>query len=107
MVALCLPASKINLTMNKILSFIFFTTFTFIQSFAQNRDSLIHALLLNIASLQVDKKGEFYAGEFPGYRSTPAYPHKYVPDNNIFYTAVSAFALRNMMPYLNDSDKII
>ena len=80
--------------------------FIFIPSFSQKRDSLIHALLLNIASMQVKQKGkDFYEGMFPGFRSTPAYPHNYQPDNNIFYTAVSAFALRNMMPYLNDEDK--
>ncbi len=93
--------------MRKAFSLIFFLL-VFMQSFSQSSDSLIHALLLNIASMQVQEKGkDFYTGMFPGFRSTPAYPHNYQPDNNIFYTAVSAFALRNMMPYLNNIDKII
>ncbi len=77
-------------------------------SFSQNNDSLIHALLLNIASLQTKTKGkDFYAGMFPTYRECGGAPHNYVADNNIFYTAVAAFTLRNMLPYLNKDDKAI
>ncbi len=74
---------------------------------AQNKDSLIHALIENVQSMQVKQDGEFYAGMFPTYRECGGAPHNYQPDNNIFYTAVSAFALRNMLPYLNDADKNI
>jgi len=77
------------------------------QSFAQSNDSLIHALLLNIESMQVKDDGEFYAGMFPSYRECGGAPHNYQPDNNIFYTAVAAFSLRNMLPYLNADDKKI
>src|SRR5206468_5748776 len=77
------------------------------QSFSQKNDSLIHALLLNIASMQVQQDGEFYAGMFPTFRECGGAPHNYQPDNNIFYTAVAAFTLRNMLPYLNDADKAI
>ena len=74
---------------------------------AQNNDSLIHALLLDIQSMQVKTDGEFYAGSFPTYRECGGAPHNYQPDNTIFYTAITAFALRNMIPYLNENDKEI
>ena len=74
---------------------------------AQNKDSLIHALLLDIQSMQVKQDGEFYAGQFPSYRECGGAPHNYVPDNTIFYTAITAFSLRNMLPYLNKADKEI
>jgi len=78
-----------------------------IQSFSQNKDSLIHALLLNIQSMQVKQDGEFYSGMFPTFRECGGAPHNLQPDNNIFYTAVTAFALRNMLPHLNEADKKI
>jgi hypothetical protein len=75
--------------------------------FGQKKDSLIHALLNDIASMQVQQDGEFYAGQFPSFRECGGAPHNYQADNNIFYTAVSAFALRNMLPYLSQEDKAI
>src|ERR1700709_2066112 len=108
MVALCYKASKINLTIRRFdnlimkkVSFLILALFSFSDSYSQNNDSLIHALLLDIASMQVQKDGEFYAGQFPSFRECGGAPHNYQPDNNIFYTAVAAFALRNMLPYLN------
>ncbi len=76
-------------------------------SYAQNKDSLIHALLLNIQSMQVKQNGEFYAGMFRTYRQCGGAPHNYQPDNTIFYTAISAFTLQNMLPQLNATDKKI
>lgn len=75
---------------------------------AQKTDSiLIHTLLQNIAALQVKTDGEFYAGMFPSFRECGGAPHNYQPDNTIFYTAISVFALKNILPYLNDADKKI
>ncbi len=74
---------------------------------AQNKDSLIHALLVDIQSMQVKTNGEFYAGMFPTYRQCGGAPHNYQPDNTIFYTTITAFALRNMLPHLNEEDKRI
>jgi hypothetical protein len=79
----------------------------FQKSFSQNKDSLTHALLLDIQAKQITANGEFYAGQFPTYRECGGAPHNFQPDNNIFYTAVTAFALRNMLPYLNAADKQI
>ncbi len=84
-----------------------FVLFLAQRSLCQNNDSLIHALLLNIASMQVQQDGEYYAGMFPGFRECGGAPHNYQPDNNIFYTAVAAFTLHNMLPYLNNDDKAI
>ncbi|HEY2725625.1 MAG TPA: hypothetical protein VGI61_00510 [Parafilimonas sp.] len=68
---------------------------------------MTHALLLDIQAKQITANGEFYAGQFPTYRECGGAPHNFQPDNNIFYTAVTAFALRNMLPYLNAADKQI
>jgi len=51
--------------------------------------------------------GEFYAGSFPSFRECKGVPHNYKPDNNIFFTAISIFSLRNMLPQLNAADKKI
>jgi len=72
------------------------------HSFSQNNDSLIHASLLDIQSMQVKDDGEFYAGMFPTYRECGGAPHNYQPDNTISYTAITAFTLRNMLPYLSE-----
>lgn len=74
---------------------------------AQNKDSLIHALLLDIQSSQVKQDSFFYRGGFPTYRECGGTPHNYQPDNTVFYTAITAFALRNMLPYLKEDDKTI
>jgi len=75
---------------------------------AQHMDSaLIMALIKNISASQVTTNGEFYTGAFPSFRECGGAPHNYQPDNNIFFTAITAFTLRNMLPYLNCSDKVI
>jgi hypothetical protein len=75
---------------------------------SQNNDSaLINALIKDIAAAQISKDGEFYAGIFPSFRECGGAPHNYQPDNNIFFTAISAFTLRNVLPYLSDENKKI
>lgn len=86
--------------------FILILLLRFNNVFSQTgEDSLINTLLRDIASMQVPEDGEFYAGMFPSYRDCGGAPHNYQPDNNIFFTAVSAFALRNMLPSLNQENK--
>lgn len=89
-----------------------FTIFCFICFFkcsvtnAQNKDTaLIDSLVNDIASMQVKKNGEFYAGMFPSFRECGGAPHNYQPDNNIFFTAIAAFTLRNLLPYLQGDNK--
>ena len=72
-----------------------------------NDSSLINTLLKDIAVSQVSKDGEFYKGMFPSFRECGGAPHNYQPDNNIFFTAISAFALRNMLPTLSYSNQKI
>ncbi len=76
--------------------------------FAQSKDALLmHDLIRDIAAMQVTTDGEFYAGMFPTFRECGGAPHNYQPDNNIFFTAIAAFAFKNMQPYLNESDQPI
>jgi hypothetical protein len=75
---------------------------------AQYNDSaLITSLVNNIAASQIKTNGEFYVGMFPSFRECGGAPHNYQPDNNIFFTAITAFSLRNISPYLSHDDKVI
>lgn len=71
----------------------------------QNDTLLITALLKDIAAEQVTADGEFYKGTFPSFRECGGAPHNYQPDNNVFFTAIAAFAFRNMLPELSASNK--
>ena len=65
--------------------------------------AMISQLINDIAIKQVKGSSKnFYEGMFPSYRECGGSPHNYQPDNNIFYTAVSVFALKNL---LNDVSK--
>ncbi len=82
----------------------FFFCFCTIANAQQSDTALISQLIDEIANEQVKKDNEsFYAGMFPSYRECGGSPHNYQPDNNIFYTAVSVFALKNMLPYVSKS----
>jgi len=74
---------------------------------AQQTDAtLIHTLLQQIDSAQYKQTaGEFYTGMFKGYRACGGSPHNYQPDNNIFFTAVTAFGLKNILPDLNGENR--
>ena len=69
---------------------------------AQHKDdALIDSLVENIAAMQVKDSSEFYPGMFYSYRECGGGPHNYQPDNNIFFTSITAFGLRNMLPNLS------
>ena len=92
--------------------FIFATVFLYFFTgnlCAQTNDSaLIHGLLLDLDSKQLKKDtSEFYKGMFMGYRQCGGAPHNYQPDNNVFFTAITSFGLRNMLPNLQVEDKLI
>jgi hypothetical protein len=91
----------------KLIAFLLFVSFSSQYSSAQNKDSLIHALLSDIQSMQVKQDGFFYAGMFPTYRECGGAPHNYQPDNTVFYTAITAFALRNILSCLSETDNAI
>jgi hypothetical protein len=88
-----------------ILCLIIFIKAEFVYS--QNDSALINSLLKDIASSQVKTDGEFYEGMFPSFRECGGAPHNYQPDNNIFFTAITAFTLKNLLPYLNSDNKKI
>ncbi len=73
---------------------------------AQASDSiLMHDLIRDIAAMQVTTDGEFYKGMFPTFRECGGGPHNYQPDNNVFFTAIAAFAFKNMLPSLDGENK--
>jgi hypothetical protein len=72
---------------------------------AQTDTALISAIIKDIEASQFKKDGEFYTGMFAGYRQCAGFPHNYQPDNNIFFTAITAFTLKNIAPQLNADNK--
>jgi hypothetical protein len=83
--------------------FIFFAYSGFL--YAQNDSALITELIKDIEASQIKKDGEYYAGMFAGYRQSKGFPHNYQPDNNIFFTAITAFTLKTIAPHLSDDNK--
>ena len=43
---------------------------------------------------------------FPSYRKCAGLPYNYQPDNNIFFTAITAFTLNNLAEHLSTGNKI-
>ena len=74
--------------------------------YAQTDTALINELIKDIKASQVKQDGEFYSGMFPSYRKCAGLPHNYQPDNNIFFTAITAFTLNNIKQRLNDDNKV-
>src|SRR3954469_12734604 len=94
--------------MGKLITIFFLLEFFRSQSvLAQNDSALINELINNIAASQVKSNAEFYSGMFPSFRECGGAPHNYQPDNNIFFTAITAFTLKNLLPYLNSDNKKI
>jgi hypothetical protein len=73
--------------------------------FAQNDSLLISELVKDIAASQCKQDGEFYAGMLPSYRECAGFPYNYQPDNNIFFTAITAFTLKNITGHLSAGNK--
>ncbi|HRH60271.1 MAG TPA: hypothetical protein PL045_06855, partial [Chitinophagaceae bacterium] len=91
--------------MQKFFAITFFLSLQYLVAAQQKDSALIKALIDDIAASQVKTGGEFYAGMFPTFRECGGAPHNYQPDNNIFFTAITAFGLRNMLPYLNEEQR--
>jgi hypothetical protein len=91
--------------MKKLLC-IFFVLVTGMDCLSAQTDSaLISALIKDIEASQVKQDGEFYRGMFQAYRECDGFPHNYQPDNNIFFTAITAFTLNKLTPFLSDPNK--
>ena len=71
--------------------------------YAQTDTALINDLVKDIKASQVKQDGEFYSGMFPSYRKCAGLPHNYQPDNNIFFTAITAFTLNNVKQRMQQS----
>jgi hypothetical protein len=94
-----------NLMKKQLTIFFVFLLILAGSAYAQNDSALIRNLLADIEAMQVKQDGEFYAGAFPAYRKCAGFPHNYQPDNNIFYTAITAFTLNKTAPYLAADNK--
>ena len=92
--------------MKKLLSIFFIVVVVNAGCFAQNDSALINELVHDIEAAQVKQNGEFYPGMFPSYRKCAGFPHNYQPDNNIFFTAITAFTLNNLAEHLSTGNKI-
>lgn len=89
-------------------AFLFLFTHFSSVSFAANDSTLINQLVKEIALMQVKQDdGEFYKGMFYSTRECAGIPHNLQPDNNVFFTAITAFAFRNMLPALHGENKAV
>jgi hypothetical protein len=72
---------------------------TSFQLRAKANDSiLINRLITDISGMQYNKDGEynFHRGMFYSYKKWAGHPQRTTPDNNIFFTTITAFALINI-----------
>ncbi|MFM2439794.1 MAG: hypothetical protein RLZ16_793 [Bacteroidota bacterium] len=89
----------------------FFITLSFTLSIgyssaqSNKHQTLIDSLIEQIASEQITIKKDFYPGMFYSYRGIAAPPYNYQPDNNIFFSAIGAFTLKNMKPALTNANQ--
>ncbi|MBL7701343.1 MAG: hypothetical protein JNM14_03790 [Ferruginibacter sp.] len=92
--------------MKKLLCILFSLPAIVTHSYAQTDSALISTLLKDIEAAQIKEDGEFYTGMFPGYRQCEGFPHNYQPDNNIFFTAITAFTLNKLTADLTGENKV-
>jgi hypothetical protein len=79
-----------------------------IPAAAKNNDSLLmHQLVQRIASQQVTVDGDFPAGMFPSYRRYDKRKDVFKNDDNIFYTGLIVFTLKQLQPYLPAEDQAL
>lgn len=79
-----------------------------IPAAAKNNDSLLmHQLVQRIASQQVAIDGDFPAGMFPSYRRYDKRKNVFKNDDNIFYTGLIVFTLKQLQPYLPAEDQAL
>lgn len=71
---------------------------------AQIGQPTIDGLLQDISSRQQKKTNFYFKGSFPAYRIYGK-GSKLKPDNNIFFTGLIAFTLKQMQPYLNATQR--
>ncbi len=80
----------------------------FILSVSYSQDSLLtHYLLERIAAQQIKQDNFFIKGIFPSYISNTERFNDHQKDNNIFYTALIDFTLKNIQPKLSSENKLL
>lgn len=93
--------------LKRLIIFTAFVCLFFTAKSQQSDTALISQLISDIQSAQATEASrEYCPGMFPAYRECGGIPHNYKADNNIFFTAVGVVALKNMLPYLNDSNRL-
>lgn len=90
---------KSMVLMSYVIAFCVFGATLQVRSQINLRNFLIH----RIAAQQVEKDSFYYAGMFPSYRYYAAFPGSPKSDNNIFFTALICYTLRELKPELPDS----
>lgn len=65
----------------------------------------IEDILKKIASLQTGGVSHFPPGLFPSYRSNKLIGYRR-PDTNLFFSAISAFTLQNLKPFIKEADQL-
>ena len=92
--------------MKHFVTLILFVSLVCKNAFAQSYsiDSIVTSLLDEIQKEQILEKEEFYPGMFYSFRGASAFPHRYRPDNNVFFTAIGSFTLKNLQKYLDKSN---
>lgn len=68
-------------------------------------DSVISVLVDDIEKDQIKEKGEFFPGMFYSFRGAAAPPHRFKPDNNIFFTAIGSFTLKHLSRMINQEQQ--
>ena len=92
----------------RLLTFFFITALIqATQAQSYKTDSVISMLVNDIEREQIKTKDVFFPGMFYSFRGASSFPHNYKPDNNIFFTAIGSFTLKNIKQHLKDEEKII
>lgn len=90
----------------KLLTLLFFIVLTAsVKSQNKVNEMLIDSLVELISKEQILEKKDFYPGMIYSYRGLAAPPYNYQPDNNIFFSAISAFTLRNLKVRLKQKNQ--
>jgi hypothetical protein len=96
---------KGSLLGKKTLSFFCFFVLTSTHIKATGDVISIHQLLVRLAQLQAKSDPYFPDGLFPSWRSYQLNKKRLKADDNIFFTGLTAFTLRRIRTYLNDTDR--
>ncbi|MFY8005470.1 MAG: hypothetical protein ACOVNR_11510, partial [Chitinophagaceae bacterium] len=72
-----------------------------------NNDSIINLLMHRIAQQQHNDDAYFYEGIFPSYREYAQNPNRFKKDENIYFTGLIAFSLRNLYPELTKQQQVL